>query len=83
MSTQVLTAPPRSRINWSEVSLSATAGVTALAIIVLLGMIVWMSLRTGVPGQPSDFTLKNYSAILADPLSSPGWSSAPTCPTKR
>ena len=30
-------------------------------------MIVWMSLRTGVPGQASDYSLKNYAAILADP----------------
>jgi iron(III) transport system permease protein len=43
------------------------AGVAALSILVLLAMIIWMSLRTGVPGQPSPFTLKNYSAILGDP----------------
>jgi len=67
MSTQVLTAEPRSTINWSKLSLVSVAGIAALSILVLLGMIVWMSLRTGVPGQPSDLSLKNYSAILADP----------------
>jgi iron(III) transport system permease protein len=67
MSTQVLVTEPHAPINWSKLSLVAVAGVAALAILLLLGMIVWMSLRTGVPGQPSDFTLKNYSAILADP----------------
>jgi iron(III) transport system permease protein len=68
MSTQVLTvAQPRSLVNWSKLSLVGIAGLAALSILVLLAMIIWMSLRTGVPGQPSPFTLKNYSAILADP----------------
>jgi len=68
MSTQVL-MPERcgSTINWSKLSLLTVASGAAVSILVLLGMIVWMSLRTGVPGQPSDYTLKNYSAILADP----------------
>jgi iron(III) transport system permease protein len=68
MSTQVL-FPDRSSpaINWSKLSLVTVACGAALAILILLGMIVWMSLRTGVPGQPSDYTLKNYSAILVDP----------------
>ena len=30
-------------------------------------MIIWMSLHTGVPGQVSAYTLKNYAALLADP----------------
>jgi iron(III) transport system permease protein len=68
MSTQVLTVEqPRSLVNWSKLSLVGIAGLAALSILVLLAMIIWMSLRTGVPGQPSPFTLKNYSAILADP----------------
>ena len=68
MSTQVLMPEPRgTNINWSQLSLVAVAGVAALSILLLLGMIIWMSLRTGVPGQPSDYSLKNYAAILADP----------------
>src|SRR5262245_34159752 len=67
MSTQVLVAEHHQPINWSKVSLIAVAGAAALAILLLLGMVVWMSLRTGVPGQPSDLTLRNYSAILSDP----------------
>ena len=68
MSTQVLMPEPRgTNINWSQLSLVAVAGVAALSILLLLGMIVWMSLRTGVPGQASDYSLKNYAAILADP----------------
>ena len=60
-------ARPRRRFNWSQLSLVSLAGLSALAILILLGMIVWMSLRSGVPGQPSDYSLKNYAAILADP----------------
>ena len=56
-----------STINWSELALLSVAVASAVAILVLLGMILWMSLRTGVPGQPSDYSLKNYTAILADP----------------
>jgi iron(III) transport system permease protein len=68
MSTQVLTIEqPRSSINWSQLWLGAVGGFAALSILVLLGMIIWMSLRTGVPGQASELTLKNYAAILADP----------------
>jgi iron(III) transport system permease protein len=68
MSTQVLTAEqPRLSVNWSKLSLVGVAGFAALSILVLLAMIIWMSLRTGVPGQPSALTLKNYSAILGDP----------------
>ena len=59
--------PRGSNINWSQLSLVAVAGVAAISILVLLGMIIWMSLRTGVPGQPSDYSLKNYVTILADP----------------
>src|SRR5919109_1376343 len=67
MSTQVLTAEqPRLSVNWSKLSLMGIAGFAALSIVVLLLMIIWMSLRTGVPGQPSALTLKNYAAILTD-----------------
>lgn len=68
MSTQVLAAETsRSPINGSLLGLGAIAGTVALSIVVLLGMIIWMSLRTGVPGQASELTLQNYAAILADP----------------
>ena len=68
MSTQVLTVEQsRSPFNWSKLWLVTIGGCAALSILVLLGMIIWMSLRTGVPGQASAHTLKNYSAILADP----------------
>lgn len=59
--------PRGTNINWSQLSLVAVAGVAALSILLLLGMIIWMSLRTGVPGQASDYSLRNYAAILADP----------------
>lgn len=68
MSTRVIAIErTHSPINWSELWLTAIGGGAALSILVLLGMIIWMSLRTGVPGQESEFTLKNYAAILADP----------------
>ena len=58
-----------SPIDWSKVSILTVAGVAALAILGLLLMIVWMSLRTGVPGQPSPYTLSNYTSLLTDPYS--------------
>ena len=67
MSTQVLTVDQsRPLVNWSKLWLLAMAGFAALSILTLLGMIIWMSLRTGVPGQPSAYTLKNYAALLGD-----------------
>jgi len=59
--------PRGTQINWSQLSLVAVGGLAAVSILVLLGMIIWMSLRTGVPGQPSDYSFKNYAAILNDP----------------
>jgi iron(III) transport system permease protein len=47
--------------------LLSIAGFAGLSILSLLGMIVWMSLRSGVPGQESIYTLKNYVTLLADP----------------
>ena len=67
MSTRVLTVDqPRPLVNWSKLWLLAMASFAALSILTLLGMIIWMSLRTGVPGQPSAYTLKNYAALLGD-----------------
>src|SRR5438128_866290 len=51
----------------SKVLLSGVAGMAALAIVGLLTMIVWMSLRTGVPGQSSSYTLNYYTQLLTDP----------------
>ncbi|TMA08224.1 MAG: iron ABC transporter permease [Deltaproteobacteria bacterium] len=56
-----------SNLDWSRLLLLGVAGISALAILGLLAMVVWMSLRTGVPGQPSSYTLKNYTALLNDP----------------
>jgi iron(III) transport system permease protein len=49
--------------------LAGIAGLSALAILSLLATIIWMSLRTGVPGQPSAYTFNNYTALLTDPYS--------------
>ena len=58
----------RSQVNWSQACPSlAVAGVAAVAILGLLVTIVWMSFRTGVPGQSSPYTLSNYTSLLADP----------------
>lgn len=68
MSTEVIAVnQARPLVNWSKLSLVAIAGLAALSILTLLAMIIWMSLRSGVPGQTSDYSLKNYSTILADP----------------
>ena len=62
----VLNARSR-RIDASKLVLGGIAGSAALAIIGLLTMVVWMSLRTGVPGQASSYTLSNYASLLTDP----------------
>jgi iron(III) transport system permease protein len=54
-------------VNWSQVLILTVAGIASVAIIGLLITIVWMSFRTGVPGQPSPYTLSNYTALLSDP----------------
>jgi iron(III) transport system permease protein len=43
------------------------AALSALTILGLLVMVVWMSLKSGVPGQPSSYTLNNYYDLLTDP----------------
>jgi iron(III) transport system permease protein len=63
---QVLRQRP-SPVNWSHATIAGVAGLAALAIIGLLITIVWMSFRTGVPGQASPYTLSNYTSLLADP----------------
>src|SRR5919109_1411221 len=70
MPSHALTANQRLRsIDWSHVSIVAVAGISALSIVGLLSMIVWMSLRTGVPGQASSYSLVNYTALLSDSYS--------------
>src|SRR5947208_15313832 len=56
-------------IDASKLLLLGIAGIAALAIVGLLTMIVWMSLRTGVPGQLSSYNLNNYTLLLIDPYS--------------
>ena len=56
-----------SSIYWSQAAILSVAAVASVAIIGLLATIVWMSFRTGVPGQPSPYTLSNYTVLLADP----------------
>ena len=63
--TQIL-RPRRSQVNWSQMSILAVAGLASVAILGLLITIVWMSFRTGVPGQYSPYTLSNYTSLIAD-----------------
>ncbi len=56
-----------SNIDWSKMSIFAVASISALAILGLLLIIFWMSLKEGVPGQLSPYTLGNYRALLTDP----------------
>src|SRR6266705_707664 len=56
-------------IDASKLLLLGIAGIAALAIVGLLTMIVWMSLRTGVPGQLSLYNLNKYTLLLTDPYS--------------
>src|SRR5438876_691619 len=56
-------------LDGSKLLLGGIAGIAALAIVGLLTMIVWMSLRTGVPGQLSSYNLNNYTLLLTDPYS--------------
>jgi iron(III) transport system permease protein len=55
------------RVDGSKLFLFGVAGISAVAILGLLAMIGWMSLRTGVPGQASSYSLNNYTALLTDP----------------
>lgn len=57
------------RFDASKILLLSIAGTAAAAILGLLAMIIWMSLRTGVPGQPSSYNLRNYAQLLSDPYS--------------
>src|SRR5262249_32877914 len=50
----------------SQASIGIVAGIAALAIVGVLLTNVWMSLKTGGPGQPSPYTLSNYTSLLAD-----------------
>ena len=63
---QILRRRP-SPVNWSQAAIFGVAGIASVAIIGLLVTIVWMSLRTGVPGQTSPYTFNNYTALLTDP----------------
>ena len=65
-SAQILRSRP-SAVDWSQAAILGVAALASLAIIGLLVTIVWMSFRTGVPGQPSPYTLSNYTSLLADP----------------
>ncbi|HEY7165954.1 MAG TPA: ABC transporter permease subunit [Candidatus Binatia bacterium] len=55
------------RVDASKLVLGTIAGTAAVAILGLLITIVWMSFRTGVPGQPSSYTLSHYRLLLTDP----------------
>ena len=63
-STEIVAA---SRTDWSKILIFAVASLSALAILGLLLIVIWMSFREGVPGQLSAYTLKNYYALLTDP----------------
>jgi iron(III) transport system permease protein len=56
-----------SRTDWSKIAIFAVASAAACAILGLLLIVIWMSLREGVPGQLSAYSLKNYYALLTDP----------------
>jgi iron(III) transport system permease protein len=56
-----------SYLDWPQFLLLGTAGISALVILGLLATVVWMSFRTGIPGQPFSYTLGNYTALLTDP----------------
>lgn len=62
--TQII-AP--SRLDYSKGFIFAVAALSALAILGLLLIVIWMSLRDGVPGQASAYSFKNYATLLTDP----------------
>lgn len=62
--TQII-AP--SRLDFSKGFILAIAALSALAILGLLLIVIWMSLREGVPGQASAYSFKNYATLLTDP----------------
>jgi iron(III) transport system permease protein len=65
-----LALKPRLRgIDRSQLLIAGIAALSALAILGLLAMVLWMSLRTGIPGHPSSYTFANYTSLLSDPYS--------------
>lgn len=64
--TSVQTVAP-SRLDFSKGFIFSVAALSALAILGLLLIVIWMSLREGVPGQASAYSLKNYYTLLTDP----------------
>lgn len=54
-------------IDWSQLFIFAVAAIAAVTIVFLLLLVVWMSLKTGILGDSSPYTLSNYSTLLADP----------------
>lgn len=62
-----ISTPRTFHLDVSKCVLLGIAGISALAILGLLAMVLWMSLRTGIPGQISTYTFGNYAALLTDP----------------
>src|SRR6185312_11064731 len=65
-----LRAPPRLRLRsidgWSAGLLGIVLGLSAL-ILVLLGIVLWLSFREGGPGDPEAYyTIANYTSMLGD-----------------
>ena len=60
-------ANTRSRTDWSKLSILAVAVAAVACIVGSLAVVLWMSLKEGVPGQVAPYTLENYRTVFADP----------------
>jgi iron(III) transport system permease protein len=57
------------RIEATRAGLYGIVVIATAAIAVLLGTVIWLSLTSGIPGDPQlEYTFDNYSAVLLDPF---------------
>ena len=46
--------------------LGGIAWIVVLFILLLIGIVIWMSILPGLPGEPGSYTLENYTDIFSE-----------------
>ena len=59
----------RIAINVGRFVLFVPACLTGATIVLLLVVVLWMSFRTGLPGDANPLSLENYQKVFTDPFS--------------
>ncbi|MDP2726389.1 MAG: iron ABC transporter permease [Dehalococcoidia bacterium] len=55
-------------LDLGRMGLLLVAGLGCSLILVLLGVILWISFRAGLPGEATPYTLENYRNVVSDPF---------------